>query len=459
MSLEKDHPTPAHHNLGEDDNYGAIKGELSTVRMGMIWLAANLVVTTLLTGTLLVPGVSWPQAIGLIIAGTLIGGAVLVLVGNMGTRTGLATMALTKGSFGLRGSILPTVANIVILLGWSCVQAMLAGLTVNYLAEQFFGYSNPVLFSAVCQTIVLGLAIFGHEGIEKIEPWLALIILLFIVYILSIAFSTHAVSEYVSLTIDTEAGLSPLIVLDIVIATAVSWTVLSADLNRLAKSQTAGMIGSGTGYFLSTTLAMSLGATLISYLVLNGDTPRAFDPTVIVEVFGLPLAIVVFLSVMATNTMVIYGMVSSAVNMMPSTKIRFLPTSVILGCISIAGSTWLAMLDRFTTFLTFIGAIFIPVFAIMLVDYYIVKKGFYDSDILRGHGGKYWYRNGINISALVVWCTGVATSLMFTYFFVSPIGATIPVFIISTFLYLGWALATRKIVTKKSASIHLAIHQ
>ena len=36
---------------------GVIRGSLSGGRMFMIWLAANLVVTTLLTGTLFVPGV------------------------------------------------------------------------------------------------------------------------------------------------------------------------------------------------------------------------------------------------------------------------------------------------------------------------------------------------------------------------------------------------------------------
>jgi NCS1 family nucleobase:cation symporter-1 len=108
------------------EQYGPVKGDLSLTRIGMIWLAANLVVTTLLTGTLFVPGVPWPLAISLIIAGSVTGGVVLILVGNMGTRTGLPTMSLTKGAFGLRGSYLAVAANVFILMGWSCVQAMLA---------------------------------------------------------------------------------------------------------------------------------------------------------------------------------------------------------------------------------------------------------------------------------------------------------------------------------------------
>ena len=339
------------HLEENSEGFGPLRGTLGVGRIGMIWLAANLVVTTLLTGTLFVPGVSWPVALGMIVLGTLVGAAVLVLVGNMGTRTGLATMALMRGSFGLRGSFLPVAANVVILMGWSWVQAMLAGITVNFLVAQVTGFSSPVLFSVLCQLLVVALAIFGHEGIARVEPWLAFVILAIMGYVYVVAFTTHPVSDFAAVTVDPAAGSSAIGVLDIVIATAISWTVLSAEFNRLARSQTAGVVGSGVGYVISTVAAMSLGATAITHLILGGGEPVGFDPTVLVVAFGAPLAVVIFLSVMATNTMVVYGMVSSVVDVAPSHKIRFLPASLVLGGISVLGATWLSLLDQFTSFL------------------------------------------------------------------------------------------------------------
>ena len=111
----------------QSDDAGAVRGTYSGRRMLMIWLAANLVVTTLLTGTLFVPDVPYGLVLALIVGGTVLGAAVLVLIGAIGTRTGLPTMALTRGPFGTRGSLLPVAANVVILMGWSWVQAMLAG--------------------------------------------------------------------------------------------------------------------------------------------------------------------------------------------------------------------------------------------------------------------------------------------------------------------------------------------
>ena len=437
------------------EGYGPLRGSLSTRRIGMIWLAANLVVTTLLTGTLFVPGVSWPLALGLIVAGSVIGAVVLVLVGNMGTRTGLPTMSLAKGAFGLRGSFAPVAANVVILMGWSWVQAMLAGVTVNYLVEQSFGFSSPVLFSVLCQSLVVALAIFGHEGIAKVEPWLALVILAMMAYIFTVAFAAHPVTAFAHLPVDASLGWSSASVLDVVIATAISWTVLSCEFNRLARSQTAGIVGSGIGYVVSTVVTMSLGATAIAYVVLGGGKAVAFDPSVIVGAFGSPLAIAVFLSVMATNTMVVYGMVASVVNLTPSRRLKFLPTALVLGAISIVGSTWLGLLEEFTSFLTVIGALFVPVFAIMIVDYYLVHKANYDHDILRAEGGRFWYRSGVNAAAMAVWAIGAVCSLLLTYKWTSPLGATVPTFVVTFVLYLGWAFASGRIVSGAAVSSHL----
>ena len=159
---------------------------------------------------------------------------------------------------------------------------------------------------------------------------------------------------------------------------------------------------------------------------------------------------------MATNTLCVYGMVTSVVNMTPSRKVNFLPTALILGAVSIVGSTWLALLDQFTAFLTLIGALFIPVFAIMIVDYYIVHKGYYGADILLGRGGKFWYRSGVNWPAVVIWIVGAGFSLFLTFVMPSPIGATVPTFFIAFVLYLGWALQTGSVIKQTPVSTHLA---
>jgi nucleobase:cation symporter-1, NCS1 family len=424
----------------ESDADAPAEKSMSLGRTAMLWLAANMVVTTLLTGTLFVPGVPYATALLLILAGTLVGGAVLILVGRIGTRTGLPTMVLTRGSFGRRGGYLPAAFNLIVLMGWAWVQALLAGITLNYVVERATGFSNPVLFAVIAQTIVVLLALFGHLGIQRVEPWLAVIMVVVAAYVFYTAFSTFGVGEFLEIPAQPEL-ITTIVVFDIVVATAISWTVLSADFNRHALSERAGVVGTAMGYTASTFIAMALGATALGYVFLEGGEPTAFDPTVIVERFGFPLAIIIFISVMATNTMVVYGMVMSYLNVRP--KDNFLVVAIVIGLISIVGATWQGLLDRFIDFLFLISGLFVPVFAIMLVDYYLLRRGRYlFDDLVRDRGGAYWYSGGLNPVALLSWAIGAALAYYWTQ--VSPLsfGATVPVFVVTFALYLAASLVT-----------------
>ena len=96
-------------------------------------------------------------------AGVLIGSGIgilpLVLVGLMGQRSGLTTMVLARGSYGSRGAKLPSLVNLLTLLAWSWIQALLAGMSLNYAVEHLTGYSNLPLFTILCETLVLLIAL------------------------------------------------------------------------------------------------------------------------------------------------------------------------------------------------------------------------------------------------------------------------------------------------------------
>ena len=154
------------------------------------------------------------------------------------------------------------------------------------------------------------------------------------------------------------------------------------------------------------------------------------------------MAIVIFLSVMATNTMGVYGMVNSVVGAQRRTKLKFLPVALVLGIVSILGSTWLALLDQYTDFLTMIGAFFVPVFAIphrRLLHHQ-------ESDLYEGYledaGGISHLYTSRQLSRRL-WVIGALVSYLFTYAFLSPIGATIPSFLASFLLYLGLSWRSR----------------
>src|SRR5438067_1662935 len=92
---------------------------LSGFDFAVLWgdLAVGLLV--LITGALLVPALGFRTALLAIAVGSVIGCVPLALVALAGAREAVPTMVLFRPVLGIRGSYLPSVLNIVQLVGWT----------------------------------------------------------------------------------------------------------------------------------------------------------------------------------------------------------------------------------------------------------------------------------------------------------------------------------------------------
>ncbi len=208
-----------------------------------LWLGANVVVTTILTGMLLVPDLRFGQAMFIVLLGSALGILPLVLVGLMGQRSGLSTMVLARASYGVHGAKLPSLVNLVSLLAWSWIQALLAGMSLNYAVEATTGYSNLPLFTVLCETLVVLIALRGHLGIERVERWAAVGMLLLAGAVFYAMGRNFAFAELFAMPVEPRNEISAGVAFDIVIATAFSWIPLAADYNRHCRSQKAAAVG------------------------------------------------------------------------------------------------------------------------------------------------------------------------------------------------------------------------
>jgi NCS1 family nucleobase:cation symporter-1 len=94
-------------------------------------------------------------------------------------------------------------------------------------------------------------------------------------------------------------------------------------------------------------------------------------------------------------------------NLMPS-KINFRTGGLITaGCGFVIGGMWVAVITQMGLFpfVNTLGAILAPVFGIMIVDYYVIKKQRLDVDALfdASPNGKYHYNGGFNHKGMVAW--------------------------------------------------------
>ncbi|MCQ6267814.1 cytosine permease [Fictibacillus sp. WQ 8-8] len=404
-----------------------------------LWLAANVVITTVMTGMMFVPDISFKDAMLAILIGSLIGGVPLALTGNIGTRTGLPTMVITRASFGQKGAALPAIVNTIILIGWSWIQAYMAGLSLNYAIEYMTGYSNINLFVVLTEVLVVCVTIYGHRGVESIEKWVSIAMLILSALLFFKLFTAYDASSLISMKLNENPEITGIIAFDIVVATAFSWMSTVCDFNRNCKSQKTGMWGTYLGYLLATLIAMGLGAVVSGFSILS-NMEQTYDPTVLLSAygFGLVASIVVFFSVLSTNVMALYSATMSFMNVFPKTGF-WMPT-LVMGILCTAGALLKeTLMTNFFNFILLIATLFIPVFAIVLVDYFFLKKGQYDAEeIAFDRRGDYRYQKGVNIVAYMSYVVGAVFAYYFQYMKPLSIGSTILTFIVSGASY--WIL-------------------
>ena len=96
--------------------------KLGFLDVSILWLDLGIGLLVFQAGALLFPGLSIWEILFVSIAGSLIGSLLLALTGIPGTKKGVPTMVSLRPFLGSMGSYLPTVLNIIQLIGWTAFE-------------------------------------------------------------------------------------------------------------------------------------------------------------------------------------------------------------------------------------------------------------------------------------------------------------------------------------------------
>src|SRR5919197_2365327 len=149
---------------------------LSGVDFAVLWGDLSIGLLVILTGSLLVPALGFPRALLAIVVGSVIGCIPLALVGLAGTREGVPGMVLFRPVLGRRGSYLPTVLNIVQLVGWTGFEFWAMSLVANQMSVRLFHFSSRWLWlgivAVLCTTLAMGGPILVvRRWLERFGAW------------------------------------------------------------------------------------------------------------------------------------------------------------------------------------------------------------------------------------------------------------------------------------------------
>src|SRR5437867_8347003 len=250
-------PVPRHERTLSGFDLAVLWGDLG---VGLLVLAA---------GALLVPGLGASDALLAVVVGSIVGCALLAVAAYIAADAGVPTMVLTRAALGLRGSALPTVLNVVQLLGWTSFEILVMAQFADRIAQHA---GLPPLYplwafaiAALCPAMALGgPRLFVRQWLEKFGLWAMLLTSVAVFVLLLSRADLGAILD--------RKGTGELgfwVAVDVVISMPVSWFPLVADYNRFARGRVASFWGTFAGYFLANVAFFGLG--IVAVLALDTD--------------------------------------------------------------------------------------------------------------------------------------------------------------------------------------------
>lgn len=383
------------------------------VNMALIWFGAGVSIAEIITGTYFAP-LGFSKGILAILAGHIIGCALLFLAGSIGSFSKRSSMETTKGSFGILGSKFFALLNILQLTGWTGIMIYDGALSINGI------FKNGAWFWA----IVIGLLIaawilIGIKNVSKLNvASLSALFILTLVLCKIIFFNGD--NSVVSST--QEEAMSFGAAVELAAAMPLSWLPLISDYTKESNKPVMSSLLSSLVYGATSCWMYLIG---MGAAIFTSET----DISLILLKSGLGWAalVIVILSTVTTTFLDAFsaGISFETISSKPSGK----TVALIVTALGTIGAVFLPM-DNITDFLYLIGSVFAPMISIQIADFFVLKN---DSSA-----------KSIDLQKAVIWVLGFALyRISLSWNFI--LGNTLPVMLI----IFAVTVAAQKILGKK----------
>ncbi len=411
-----------------------------------LWVGMAICVPTYMLGGVLTSyfGLSVTEALWTILIANIVVLIPLTLKAYPGTRFGIPCPVVLRASFGIVGSNVPALIRAIVACGWFGVQTLFGGIAIHLLFSALFdgwaalGGTGEVIGFFIFWVANIWVVIRGSESIKHLETAAAPLLLVVAIGLVFWALPKVSIGEVLATPANRPDG-APFFGYFMAALTAMVgfWATLSLnipDFSRYARSQRSQIVGQIIGLPLTMFLFSGLGVLLTSAsMELTGETIS--DPINLIghidnTVWVVLSMLMIILATISTNTAAnIVSPTNSFQNIAPKT-ISEAKGVIVTGIIGILLMSWellkkLGWLDSdvsleslYSNWLIGYSSLLGPIAGIMIVDYFLVKKQYYELPDLYRDGGVYPAWNTAGFIAFLI-----------------PVGLTL---IAITTGYLGW---------------------
>lgn len=433
-----DHKSPGEESLAPQQK--RIMGRTSYL---LAWMGGCVSIGTFTVGSSLVGTLNLLQAVIAVTIGCAVIGLGLTINGAAGYKYGIPFVVQVRSSFGLAGTKVPGLVRAVPALVWYGFQSWIGAGALNLVSATLFGFDHLVLWFIVFQALQIGLSMFGFTGIKWLENVGAVFIICALVYMFVSVIQRYG-DEIGTNLVDVDGTWG----MPFWSATMLYLGIYSTMMLNVGDYSREHVRGSGPG-LLTTIYTMSiLPVTLFMGMIgfmVSGAT-GAVDP---IKVFGnatdnTPLLIItlLFIAFAQVTTNVLNNVVPPTYVFMDLFKMPFKVATVLVGLLAVATFPWMLVREESAAglqlFIQVYSAFLGPIFAVMVVDYYVIRRRTLDVTALYDESGPY---RGVNPAAIVATVVGIAVA--FSLQGVGWYASLVPAGLIYYLLMRNWSACSR----------------
>jgi putative hydroxymethylpyrimidine transporter CytX len=387
-----------------------------------LWFGAAVSVAEIMTGALVAP-LGFTKGLTAILVGHLLGTLLLILGGVIGSQQRLSAMESTKISFGSYGSYLFSILNVLQLLGWTAIMILTGARSINLVTIRDYQFDHLWVWCLVIGVLIAIWLYFGQNASKKLNSLAVCLLFVLTIVLCFVIFKSDKI-----LTQPSTAGLSFGEAVELSVIMPLSWIPLISDYTRFAKTTKDGAIGSFIGYMFGSSWMYIIG--LGAALAFNEVDPVAVLMSANLGLFAVGIVV---LATVTTTFMDAYSAGISVTTIFPKLNGKHIALIVT------ASGTLLAVIfpiEKYEGFLYTIGSFFAPLYAILLTDYFILKRTSISKSLK------------IDWIAFITWILGVFIYRKFVQldFF---LGATVPSMILICVIYIVVQFVINKLVPKQ----------
>ncbi|QNS07949.1 purine-cytosine permease family protein [Streptomyces xanthii] len=400
-----------------------------------VWAAPNVSYLSFVVGaTMILMGLSLPQAVGVILAGNLLW-ICTGIVAASGPAAGTSGSVISRAMYGVVGNKFVLVltgwliAAAYLALNWSAASVAAIGLADRLGLPRNSAVDAAVIIAIAACTVLI--AIFGYALIVRLYTALSVLLtVVFVVvtgYVLAEADFSYAPAEPLE-----GAALAATIgaAFTIIASTPLSYSN-SPDLARyLPRDSRPVAIAGWTafGAYLPSVVFTTVGALAATSLDMT-------DPEGALESILPGWFVPVFVIAVVVNTMTNNGMTAYSASLaIQSVGVRLarIPAVLIIGVLGTAMTLYAILVFDFltsvNTMLQLVVAVTGPAMAVAVTDLILRRNRYRGADLLeQRRGGPFWYRGGVHWAGILALVVGGLTSASWvsTTFWTGPVATVL----------------------------------